>query len=115
MSDPGKLNLRMSVHEPVATGDCMGGTGVIFTLRRALWAAFEPDAPALASTEPLRDGLARGRLITRLGLAPPAGWQLVWTARGQTRTLEVLALQTGTPADPFDRCQVVEVSTAGAS
>ena len=50
MSDPGKLNLRMSVHEPVATGDGMGGTGVIFTLRRALWAAFEPDAPALAST-----------------------------------------------------------------
>ena len=109
--DPGALTLHMQVLEPVATDDEMGGENRTFTLRRSVWAAFEEDGPALQSADPIRDPLATGTVRTRIAMAPPVGWRLAWTVLGGTRTVEVLALQRGTPADPFDLCAVREVAS----
>ena len=109
--DPGALTLRMQVLEPVATDDEMGGGMRAFALRRSMWAAFDEDSPALQSADPVRDPLATGTVRTRIAMAPPVGWRLAWTVLGGTRTVEVLALQRGTPADPFDLCAVREVAS----
>lgn len=108
--EPGALNLRMQVFEPVATDDGLGGNTIIHTLRRSVWAAFDEDAPARQSTDPVNDALATGTLRTRIGMAPPVGWRLSWDALGGTRALEVIAVQRGTSADPFDLCAVREVT-----
>ncbi len=108
--DPGTLNLRMQVLEPVATDDELGGGTITHTLRRSVWAAFDEDGPAGQSTDPVNDALATGTVRTRIALAPPVGWRLQWDALGGTRAVEVIAAQRGTSADPFDLCAVREVA-----
>jgi head-tail adaptor len=106
--DPGALNLRMQVMEPVATDDEMGGGTITYIQRRSVWAAFEEDGPARQSTDPVNDALATGTVRTRIALAPPVGWRLQWIALGGLRAVEVVAVQRGTSADPFDLCRVLE-------
>lgn len=109
--DPGALSLRMAVLEPVVQDDAMGGGIRTFTQRRSLWAAFSPQMPGLRSVQPVRDGLAVGAVLTRIGLAPPPGWRLSWTSLGAVRTVDVIAVERGTGAYPFDRCDVREVTS----
>jgi head-tail adaptor len=109
--EPGALNLRMQVLEPVATDDELGGGTITLTLRRSVWAAFDEDGPARQSADPVNDALATGTVRTRIGMAPPVGWRLTWSALGSTRTMEVIAVQRGTQADPFDLCAVREVAS----
>lgn len=108
--DPGALNQRMQVLEPVATDDEIGGAAIIYTLRRSVWAAFDEDGPARQSADPVNDALATGTVRTRIALAPPVGWRLQWTALGGMRAVEVIAVQRGTSANPFDLCAVREVT-----
>ncbi|MBO6674925.1 MAG: hypothetical protein JJ908_01685 [Rhizobiales bacterium] len=109
--DPGALNLRMQVLEPVASDDEIGGGTIAYTQRRSVWAAFEEDAPARQSADPVNDALATGTVRTRIALAPPVGWRLQWNALGGMRAVEVIAVQRGTSADPFDLCAVREVTS----
>lgn len=109
--EPGALNLRMQVFEPVATDDELGGSNITLTLRRSVWAAFDEDGPARQSADPVNDALATGTVRSRIGMAPPVGWRLVWSALGAARTVEVIAVQRGTQADPFDLCAVREVAS----
>ncbi|MEQ8656182.1 MAG: hypothetical protein RIC24_02590 [Hyphomicrobiales bacterium] len=108
--EPGALNLRMQVFEPVATEDGLGGSTITPMLRRSVWAAFNEEAPARQSVDPVSDALATGTVRTRIGMAPPVGWRLQWDALGGTRALEVIAVQRGTSVDPFDLCAVREVA-----
>ncbi|MEM6711472.1 MAG: hypothetical protein AAF590_04250 [Pseudomonadota bacterium] len=107
--DPGSLSIRMQVLEPVASDDGMGGGAVSYAVRRSLWAAFEPDAPAQSAGVPIRDASARGRVRTNLGIAPPPGWRLSWQSISGTGTFEVLAREIGTRTFPYDLCDVREV------
>ena len=109
--DPGSLDIRMRVLEPVSAADGMGGGERSFVQRRSLWAAFEPAAPAQRSASPLNNPLAVGRVRVALGLAPPPGWHFAWETHGQTRTVEVLACERGTRSFPFDLCDAREVAS----
>lgn len=109
--EPGALNLRMQVFEPTAAEDDLGGNTITHTLRRSVWAAFDEDGPARQSADPVNDALATGTVRTRIGMAPPVGWRLTWDALGAARTVEVIAVQRGTSADPFDLCAAREVAS----
>lgn len=108
--DPGSLSLRVEVLEPIASDDAMGGSGVVFTAHHKLWAAFKSDGPALRSTDPARSALATGQLTVRLGKAPAVGWRVAWVQAGVPRTLEVEAVEPGSPENPFDVCALREVT-----
>lgn len=108
--DPGALNLRMHVQEPVQADDAMGGGTIVYTVQRSVWAMFEPGAPKQSYASPVRDALARGTIKVRIGLAPPIGWRLAWRAYDSDRVVEVIAVEAGTAASPFDVCTVREVA-----
>ncbi|MFK7793286.1 MAG: hypothetical protein AB8B88_11530 [Devosiaceae bacterium] len=108
--DPGALNIRMQALEPVAVDDGMGGQTTTPVVRRSLWAAFAADSPTRSHASPLKDALTRGQVRTRIGIAPPVGWKLTWTALGAERCVEILAVERGTQSNPFDVCAVQEVA-----
>ena len=105
--DPGALNLRMAVFEPVTSDDGMGGGVETLVERRHVWARFEPDAPAAGTSETLHDVLGAGTVTMRAGMAPKAGWVLHWTAGGVSRTVRIDAVE---PGRRYDRCRVTEVA-----
>lgn len=109
-ADPGALSVRIEVLEPVITPDAMGGGSTVFTARHKLWAAFEPDAPAQRSSEPVANTLATGRLTVRLGNAPAIGWRIGWAQAGSARVAEIMAVEPGRADYPFDVCRVREVA-----
>ena len=105
--DPGALNLRMAVLEPVTSDDGMGGGVETLVERRQVWARFESDAPTASSSQSLHDTLGAGTITMRAGMAPDAGWLLRWTIGGIGRTVEVEAVE---PGHTYDRCRVKEVA-----
>lgn len=109
--DPGSLPLRVEVLEPIASDDAMGGAGVVFTVHHKLWAAFKADGPALRSAAPVRSALTTGRLTVRIGKAPAIGWQVAWVQVGIQRTMEIVAVEPGSPENPFDVCALREVAS----
>lgn len=110
-SDPGSLSVRVTVLEPTTTSDAMGGGTPLFTARHKVWAAFEPDGPALRSTDPVANSLATGRLTLRLGKAPTSGWRVAWVQAGIARVAEIMAVEPGRADFPFDVCIVREVAS----
>ena len=108
--DPGNLPLRMEVLEPTKVSDGLGGATVTYGVKRSAWGGFEADKLALDTSANVTNPLARGTVRMRLGLAPPVSWRLRWSALGAPQTFEVLALQRGTSAGPFDLCSVQEVA-----
>lgn len=108
-TDPGALDRRMTVLERSVQPDGMGGSLAVHLATGAVWGRFEPEAPGQRTTDPFDDRYARGTVFTRLGRAPAPGARLRWSGQGTERTVEIVAVEPGSAAFPFDRCLVREL------
>lgn len=95
----GALRHRLTVEEPVATTDDLGGAAIVYVVVGDVWAAVaEPALAERIGADERAVGVATHRLVLRDDITVAVGWRLT----GGGRSFRVLAITSAGPG--FVRC-----------